>query len=77
MKAKHSLRRESGGRGGNDVHQPAKDAIAPPAEDQIAALAYGFWIERGCPEGCPEEDWFRAKRELAEAPQKDSASNAR
>jgi hypothetical protein len=27
----------------------------------IAELAYGFWEERGCPEGSPEEDWYRAE----------------
>ena len=70
MKAKHSLRRESANRIANDAGQPAKNDIASPAEDQVAALAYGFWMERGCPEGCPEEDWFRAERELAEATQR-------
>jgi len=34
-------------------------------ESAIAPLAYQFWLERGCPDGCPEEDWFRAERELA------------
>jgi hypothetical protein len=27
-------------------------------------LAYEFWQERGCPEGSPDEDWFRATKEL-------------
>jgi hypothetical protein len=35
-----------------------------PAEDEIAALARAFWHARGCPEGLPEEDWFRAERAL-------------
>jgi len=30
----------------------------------IAALAHEFWCERGCPEGSPDEDWFRAVKEL-------------
>ena len=34
------------------------------AEDKIAALARAFWEVRGCPEGAPEEDWFRAERTL-------------
>ena len=30
----------------------------------IADLAYRYWQERGCPIGSPEEDWYRAEREL-------------
>jgi hypothetical protein len=32
---------------------------------QIAALAYSLWQARGCPDGTPDEDWFRAEREIA------------
>jgi Protein of unknown function (DUF2934) len=32
---------------------------------KVAALAYEFWQARGCPEGTPEEDWFRAELEIA------------
>ena len=32
---------------------------------RIAVLAYEFWQERGCPQGTPEQDWFRAEREIA------------
>jgi|HubBroStandDraft_1064217.scaffolds.fasta_scaffold496136_2 hypothetical protein len=35
-----------------------------PQSDQIAALAYELWQSRGCPEGSPEEDWFRAEDAL-------------
>jgi len=31
---------------------------------QIEKLAYQFWEERGRPLDSPEEDWFRAEREL-------------
>ena len=34
--------------------------------EQIARLAYSHWQARGCPEGSPEEDWFRAESELRE-----------
>ena len=34
------------------------------AGDEIAKLAYRLWNERGCPDGSPQEDWFRAKEEL-------------
>jgi hypothetical protein len=36
----------------------------PENQQQIAILAYKFWQTRGCPEGTPEEDWFRAKQEI-------------
>jgi hypothetical protein len=32
--------------------------------DEIARLAYSFWEARGCNSGSPEEDWFRAEKEL-------------
>jgi hypothetical protein len=32
--------------------------------NEIAALAHQLWIERGCPEGSPEEDWFQAEQKL-------------
>ena len=45
----------------------ALSAIRPtstPAEDEIATLARAVWEARGCPQGLPEEDWFRAERAL-------------
>jgi len=36
----------------------------PPTLEQVAAVAYEFWQARGCPDGTPDEDWFRAEREL-------------
>jgi hypothetical protein len=50
---------------------------APDAETQvlsandIAALAYRLWQERGCPIGSPEEDWLRAE-ELLTAPTRET-----
>ena len=38
--------------------------IALFGHDDIAALAYTLWQARGCPQGSPEEDWFRAAHEL-------------
>jgi hypothetical protein len=32
--------------------------------DQIAVVAYALWQARGCPDGTPDEDWFRAEREI-------------
>lgn len=30
----------------------------------IGRFAYDFWLQRGCPMGSPEEDWFRAEQKL-------------
>jgi hypothetical protein len=35
-----------------------------PSNHEIAALAHQLWIERGCPEGSPEEDWLLAEEKL-------------
>jgi hypothetical protein len=34
------------------------------SDQQIRSLAYRLWQQRGCPEGSPEVDWFRAEKEL-------------
>ncbi len=31
---------------------------------EIATLAYQHWIERGCPIGTPDEDWFHAEEQI-------------
>ena len=38
--------------------------IARPGNGDIAALAYQLWMERGCPIGSPDQDWFLAEAEL-------------
>src|SRR6266542_6710551 len=35
-----------------------------PSRDEIAELAYSYWVARGCQSGSPEEDWRRAEQEL-------------
>jgi hypothetical protein len=32
--------------------------------EEIARLAYSYWEARGRQHGSPNEDWFRAEREL-------------
>jgi hypothetical protein len=32
--------------------------------EEIGALARELWKARGCPKGSPEEDWYRAVKEL-------------
>lgn len=33
-------------------------AITP---ERIREVAYRLWLERGCPEGNPEHDWYQAE----------------
>jgi hypothetical protein len=44
----------------------AEAVAAPysPPQEEIAALAYSYWVTRGYQGGCPEEDWLRAEQEL-------------
>jgi hypothetical protein len=30
--------------------------------EEVKRLAHEYWHARGCPEGSPEEDWFRAEQ---------------
>ena len=62
--------------GGNTSQEVETSGSALGAND-IAPLAYRYWQERGCPEGCPEEDWFRAERELSSATERISAKTER
>lgn len=39
--------------------------VATIASDEIAALTYQLWNERGRPIGSPDEDWFWAEAELS------------
>lgn len=52
-----------------DAHQHTQPATAGHGitafkHADIAALAYELWQARGCPDGSPEEDWFRAAAAL-------------
>ncbi len=53
-----------------DRAQVAVEPVVPaapaqePDREEIAALAYEFWIERGSPHGSHEEDWQRAEEQL-------------
>ena len=43
------------------------DAVQVPvaiSASEIEERAYQSWIERGCPMGSPDEDWYRAEQEL-------------
>jgi hypothetical protein len=47
-----------------------ESVVAPysPPQEEIAALAYSYWVTRGYQGGCPEEDWLRAEQELHQRP---------
>jgi hypothetical protein len=51
---------------GTAVMEPNNGPAVSPSGEQIAALAYSYWKARGYQGGSPEEDWFRAERELRE-----------
>ena len=48
------------------THKTRTTGVAPVdiTAQQIADLAYFIWLDRGCPIGTSEEDWFRAESEL-------------
>jgi hypothetical protein len=47
------------------VAEPVAHPTGATVEEQdVATLAYRRWLERGCPQGSPQEDWFEAEREL-------------
>ncbi len=41
-----------------------EDTVKTPTHDEIAALAYVLWRQRGAGEGSSEEDWLQAERQL-------------
>lgn len=52
--------------------EPAAQVSEPVrtiSHQEIARLAYSYWEARGFQGGDPQEDWFRAERELFEFPQ--------
>lgn len=36
-----------------------------PQDEEIASRAYQIWQENGCQDGCDEENWHQARRELS------------
>ena len=49
------------------VHQNTvnEHGIVMFGHQDIAALAHSLWQTRGCPDGWPDEDWFRASQRTA------------
>jgi hypothetical protein len=42
-------------------------ATVSPTESEIATVAYQLWLDKGCPVGSDQEDWFRAEAMLKNA----------
>ena len=49
----------------------------PIEEDLIREKAHELWLERGCPDGTPDEDWYRAEQLLREASPAESPAEPR
>jgi len=39
-----------------------------PSHDEIATRAEALWREKGCPQGCDDELWLEAERQLCRSP---------
>ena len=46
------------------IESPSTETVVAENEQGVAALAYLFWQQRGCPIGSDQEDWFRAEETL-------------
>jgi len=51
-----------------DVEIVSDVVISNPTNDEIAALAYRIWMDRGCPVGSADDDWLQAETELKNHP---------
>jgi len=52
-----------------------RQVLEPPSEDMIRQRAHEIWAREGR-SGDPQDHWYRAERELSEAPQEQSESKA-
>ena len=52
-----------------DTAVPTAQPVSAISHDEISRRAYSYWEARGYQGGTPEEDWFRAERELLELAQ--------
>jgi hypothetical protein len=66
-RAKHGIKRPTAAiapETENAAEVVAIETGSRPAYNEIAALAYTYWVDRGCQGGSQEEDWLRAEQEL-------------
>jgi hypothetical protein len=45
--------------------EPLYPPLNPMVHHRIQQLAYDFWLKRGKPIGSPDDDWFRAEKEVS------------
>ena len=38
--------------------------MSVPSDEEVARKAYALWENRGKPFGSPDEDWYKAQKEL-------------
>jgi Protein of unknown function (DUF2934) len=50
----------------NGDHFSEPTSMPMDTHAEISKLAYTLWCQRGCPEGSPEVDWFRAEQKFRE-----------
>ena len=50
----------------NTSYPDLTSLLAALEHERIAALAYFYWQQRGCPEGSPDQDWLCAERDIRE-----------
>ena len=43
----------------------------------VEAMAYQLWLQRGCPVGSEQEDWYRAESELKATAERTSGPHSR
>jgi hypothetical protein len=48
----------------NRAMRSTERATVEPDATQVEALAYQLWLERGCPIGSDQDDWYRAEEQL-------------
>jgi hypothetical protein len=48
------------------VLEPSAESNGQIDPSDIARRAYSYWVARGRLGGSPEEDWFRAEKEIRE-----------
>ncbi len=51
---------------GTATYPDLNSLLSALEHERIAALAYLYWRERGCPEGSPDDDWLRAEQHIRE-----------
>jgi hypothetical protein len=51
----------------NATYPDLTSLLAALEHERIAALAYFYWQQRGCPEGSPDDDWLCAERHIRES----------